>query len=167
MLFRDQPLWQRQLELLSKLQPERIFISARTDPSWRPVDIEFVADAQPSRGPLSGIAAALSRTKSDHLLVLGIDMPFLTVDYLTELVARIRPGCGAVPTIAGRAEPLAAIYPRNADVDLGRALSGDNFSLRPLIAELIFARKLKVVEVRQDERSLFRNLNEPGDVIVE
>ena len=67
-LFRGAPLWQHQLDLLRKLEPGKIFVSARTDPAWRAMDVEFVPDAQPSRGPLSGIAAALSRIKADHLL---------------------------------------------------------------------------------------------------
>src|SRR4029077_13783233 len=35
-LFRGKPLWQVQLETLRKLRPAEIFLSARTDPSWRP-----------------------------------------------------------------------------------------------------------------------------------
>src|SRR5437879_4715270 len=78
MLFGGAPLWQIQLEFLRKTQSQDLFVSAQTDPPWRPTDLGFVADDQPSRGPMSGIAAALSRTTADHLLVLGIDMPFMT-----------------------------------------------------------------------------------------
>ena len=70
-LFQDMPLWEIQLDLLRKLQPDELFISAQTDPPWRPSDCEFVADGQPSRGPLSGIAASLARTMAEHLLALG------------------------------------------------------------------------------------------------
>ena len=59
-VFRNRPLWQIQIELLRKVSSKEIFISAPSDPPWRPADIEFVPDDQPSRGPLSGIAAALS-----------------------------------------------------------------------------------------------------------
>src|SRR5437588_618935 len=84
----------RELDLLRKLEPGKIFVSARTDPAWRAMDVEFVPDAQRSRGPLSGIAATLARATTDHLLVLGIDMPFMSADYLRELSERSRPGCG-------------------------------------------------------------------------
>ena len=60
-LFRNVPLWQIQLDLLRKLPLQEVFVSAQTDPPWRPPAIQFVPDDQPSRGPLSGIAAALSR----------------------------------------------------------------------------------------------------------
>src|SRR5437588_5832058 len=116
-LFRDSPLWQRQLDILRNLEPKELFVSAQTDPPWRPVDVEFVADAQPSRGPLSGIAAALPCAASGHLLALAIDMPFMTDDYLRELFQGTGPHRGIVPMIDNRAEPLAAIYPRDVAVD--------------------------------------------------
>ena len=163
--FRDRPLWQHQLDLLRKLEPQEIFVSAQSDPVWRPADVEFVADAQPARGPLSGIAAPLSRTTGDYLLVIGIDMPFMSAEYLRKLFRKVRPGSGVVPMIEDRAEPLAAIYPRNAEVDFSAALSGDNFSLQPLVAKLIASGKLEAVPVSDAERALFRNLNEPSDLV--
>jgi molybdopterin-guanine dinucleotide biosynthesis protein A len=160
--FRDRPLWQHQLDLLSKLEPQELFVSAQTDPGWRPHDVEFVADAMPARGPMSGIGAALSRTTSEHLL--GIDMPFMTSEFLREVFKRTRPGCGVVPMIENRAEPLAAIYPRDTDVDFNATLSGNNFSLQPLVAQLITLGKLQAVQVADAERVLFRNLNESSDL---
>ncbi|HEV2045538.1 MAG TPA: molybdenum cofactor guanylyltransferase, partial [Chthoniobacterales bacterium] len=121
-LFRNAPLWQIQLDLLRKLELEQLFISAQTDPPWRPADIEFVPDDQPSRGPLSGIAAALSRTSCGHLLVLAIDMPFMTESYLRSLCEKVDRGVGVVPIIEDRAEPLAAIYPREAYDEIVDAL---------------------------------------------
>ena len=97
MLFRGEPLWKTQLERLRRLRPKEILISAQTDPAWRPSDIEFVADQRPSRGPISGIAAALSRIATDHLLVLATDTPFMTEAYLRNLCVgvRVRPGRGS------------------------------------------------------------------------
>ena len=77
-LFRGKPLWQIQLELLRRLEPAEIFISAGTDQPWRPDDVYLVTDDSPSRGPLSGLAASLARMRSAHLLALAIDMPFMT-----------------------------------------------------------------------------------------
>src|SRR5438270_11935623 len=143
MLFRERPLWQNQLDLLRELEPEQLLISAQTDPPWRPADVEFVPDVPPSRGPLSGISSVLSRTTSDHLLVLGVDMPFMSPGYLRDLFERTRPSCGVVPMIDDRAEPLAAIYPRTAELDLIDALFGNDFSLLPLVTKLIAAGKLE------------------------
>jgi len=164
MLFRGQPLWQTQLDLLHKLQPEQILVSAQIDPRWRPSDVGFVADSPPSRGPLSGIAATLCRIKSEHLLVLAIDIPFMTDAYLRKLSGQVRLGCGIVPMLENRAEPLAAIYPREVASEFAQACSGNNFSLQPLVRDLIALGKLRAIEVLPEERSLFDNLNEPGDL---
>ena len=164
MLFRAAPLWKNQLELLRRVEFNEIFVSARTDPPWRPEDVDLVLDAQPSRGPLSGIAATLSRITSDHLFALAIDTPFMTEAYLHRLCAQARPGRGVVPMLENKAEPLAAIYPREAAPEFEQALSGNNFSLQPLVRNLIELGKLQPVELSPEERSLFQNLNEPGDL---
>ena len=163
-LFRNLPLWQIQLDLLRKLQLQEIFVSAQTDPPWRPADIEFVPDNQPSRGPLSGIAAALSRIDSGHLLALAIDMPFMTESYLRRLCEKVERTGGVVPIIENRAEPLAAIYPRDAHDEVVDALLGSDFSLQSLVGKLIAAGKLQPIQVSAEEKAFFRNLNEPGDL---
>src|SRR2546423_3825566 len=117
-LFRNVPLWQIQLDLLRKLQPDALFISGRTDPPWRPAEVQFVPDNGASHGPLSGIAATLSQTTADHLLALAIDMPFMTERYLRGLCQRLVSNRGIVPMIGNRAEPLSAIYPRESRDDV-------------------------------------------------
>src|SRR6516165_1804185 len=77
-LFRGKPLWQIQLETLRALRPAEIFVSARTDPTWRPNDMPFIADIPPSCGPLSGLAASLDQMRTTHLLALAIDMPWMS-----------------------------------------------------------------------------------------
>lgn len=165
-IFEGMPLWRRQLELLRRLDAKEIFVSARTDPAWRPADVELVKDAEPSRGPLSGIAAALARMTSDHLLVLAIDLPFVTFEYFKNLCAQVELGRGIVPTVAARAEPLVAIYPREVVVVFQNALAGKNFSLQPLILRLVAAGQLRPDTIGPEKSNLFRNLNEPTDLQV-
>jgi molybdopterin-guanine dinucleotide biosynthesis protein A len=164
LLFRGKRLWQIQLELLRQLEPAEIFVSARTDPIWRPADVEFVADDPPSRGPLSGLAASLAQMRTEHLLALAIDMPFMTQEYLKFLCYQIEPGRGVLPKIGNRAEPLAAIYSRQAEVDLRNALSGIDFSLQTLTSRLVEAGKLRAIPVSDEARELFLSLNEPADL---
>ena len=163
-IFRGKPLWQIQLALLRKLDPVEVFLSARTDPDWRPDGVQFVADNPPSRGPLSGLAAALATVRSSHLLALAIDMPFMSESYLRFLWQEAEPGRGVLPEIDSRLEPLAAIYPRDVDVDFRNALSGADFSLQTLTSRLVKTGKLRTISVAEWERKLFINLNEPSDV---
>ena len=164
LLVAGEPLWQIQLNKLRQLQPKKISVAARTDPSWRPADVQFVADKLPSHGPISGITAALSRLTTDHLLVLAIDMPFMTEAYFRKLVGQTDDGVGVVPVMENRAEPLAAIYPRQAAAEFSAALAGNAFSLQPLTRTLISLGKLRPLQVLEREHPLFRNLNEPLDL---
>ena len=162
--FREEPLWKWQLDLLRRIRPVELLVSARIDPTWRPKDTLFVADQQPACGPLGGIAAALTCITEDHLLAIAIDMPFMTDAYLHQLCEQVLPGRGLIPMIESRAEPLAAIYPREAKDEFLRALSGNDFSLQPLVRDLIAVRKLSPVKVVPGDAPLFRNLNRPQDL---
>ena len=166
LLYLGKPLWQIQVETLRKLQPQEIFVSARRDPSWRPDDVQFIADIPPSRGPLSGLAASLYRTSTSHLLALAIDMPWMTNKYLEFLCATIEPGRGILPKIGDRAEPLAAIYPREAALEIGNALTGADFSLQSLTCDLVAVGKLREICVAEQDKKLFLNVNVPSDLAV-
>ena len=163
-LFRGKPLWQVQLETLRRLRPGEIFLSARTDPLWRPNDVRFVADIPPSCGPLSGVAASLMKIHTAHLLVLAIDMPFMTENYLRSICDAVDPGRGIVAKIDNRVEPLAAVYPREAEIDFGTALAGNDFSLQNIVRHLFTSGKLLEISVTEQERGLFRNVNTKSDV---
>jgi molybdenum cofactor guanylyltransferase len=163
-LFRGKPLWQFQLETLQKLEPKEIFVSARIDPPWRPDDVLYVADVPPSRGPLNGVAASMNRMRTNHLLALAIDMPWMTSKYLGSLCAQVERGSGLLPKIGDRAEPLAAIYPRQAAIEISRALAGTDFSLQSLTCDLVAVGKLRIVPVAQQEEKFFRNMNELSDL---
>jgi molybdopterin-guanine dinucleotide biosynthesis protein A len=163
LLFRERALWQIQFDLLRTLQPEEIFVSARTDPPWRPSDVQFVSDEQPSRGPLSGLSATLARISTDHLLALAIDMPLMTENYLRLICNLIEPARGVLPMIGNRAEPLAAIYPKATGTDFMMALSGSDFSLQSLTRKLVAAGKLSSVNVLEEDGKFFRNFNELND----
>jgi molybdenum cofactor guanylyltransferase len=163
LLFHGEPLWQRQIRVLRELESQEIFISARSELHWRPADIELILDEAPSRGPLSGLAAALLRMRTNHLLVLAVDMPFMTSEQMRALWGLATLGCGVLPMIGDRAEPLAAIYPREAGGDFATALASDDFSLQRLGRSLVQLDKLQIFEVSRRDEELYRSVNEPGD----
>jgi len=158
-----EPLWERQIKLLRALGLAEIFVSARTPPAWLPVGVELLLDDRPSRGPLSGVAKALATVRTTHLVVLAVDMPFMTAGELGALLALATKGCGVIPMIGDRADPLAAIYPVEASEDFRTALTGSNFSLQPLVNALADAGKVKLCFVPKERAHFYQNLNTPGD----
>jgi molybdopterin-guanine dinucleotide biosynthesis protein A len=164
LVWRGRPLWEWQIEKLRKLSPRKILLSAKSDLAWRPADVDLVLDVTPSRGPLSGLAAALAAMETDHLLALAVDMPFMTTVHLRGLRDRATHGMGVIPMMDGRAEPLCAIYPKEARAVFLEALQGDNFSLQPIGRKLVALDILRAVPVLEKEREFYKSLNEPADL---
>ena len=106
----------------------------------------------------------MNRMTTTHLLALAIDMPWMSKKYLEFLCAQMEPGRGVLPKIGDRAEPLAAIYPREAAIETAKSLAGSDFSLQSLVCDLIAVGKLRPISVAQEEEKLFRNANELADL---
>ena len=164
LLVSGEPLWKRQLRVISDLRPGAVWVSARTVPSWCPAEIEVVTDKPPSRGPLSGIVAGLRRLQSSHLLVLAIDLPQMTTEHLRNLCALARPGTGVIPFHGDYFEPLCAIYPVDALVAAETALTSGDVSLQHFAQSLLLKSQVQVYELASEERPLYLNMNTPSDV---
>ena len=158
-------LWHRQMTLLRSIHPLEIFVSARTDPPWRPADTLFVPDSTPSRGPLSGLTAALHQTRASHLLALAIDMPLMTGSHLRLLCSFVGPDCGVIPYLRGRAEPLAALYPKESLGGMMDALDGGQFGLQSVVRQLTAAGHLTPFVVSPADERLYTNVNSPADML--
>jgi molybdopterin-guanine dinucleotide biosynthesis protein A len=161
--FEGEPLWKRQVEILRALSPQNLFVSARTKPEWLPRDAELLLDDRPSRGPLSGLTKALAAMQTTHLIALAVDMPFMTAAELGALRQRATEGCGIVPTIGEQAEPLAAVYPREAANEFEEALSGSDFSLQAVVRRLAEIEKVRLWAVPGAGANLYRSVNEPRE----
>ena len=164
LVWRGRPLWEWQIEKLRELRPQKILLSARSDPAWRPTGVELVLDTAPSRGPLSGLAAALASTETDHLIALAVDMPFMTDAQLRVLCGLATSGAGVIPVIDGRPEPIAAAYPRESREKFLEALQGTDFSLQPIVEKLVAVGLLRKVPISGLARDLYKSINEPGDL---
>ena len=162
--FDGRPLWKRQLELLQALDPEKIFVSARTAPSWLPNNVGLLLDDPPFRGPISGLAKALAAIGTTHLIVLAVDTPFLEAGELRCLLELATEASGVVPIIEERAEPLAAIYPAEAAEDFQAALEGQDSSLQPIVRKLAAVGKVTLCRVPENRANLYRSVNEPEDL---
>lgn len=159
--WNGQALWQLQLGKLRALRPEKILISARTDKHWRPADATLILDELEMRGPMSGVAAALRVCESEHLLVLAIDLPLITSQYLDSMLCRASRGTGIVPTIGGRFEPVAAVYARES----AGAFETGATSLQTVIYDLVCRGEMRALDVQPHERAFFRNVNQPADLL--
>lgn len=70
-------------------------------------------DSVHAQGPLAGVATALTRTETDHVLLVAVDHPFVTVDTLRHLT-EMADGLPVVPVDDhGVRQVTCAIYPKS------------------------------------------------------
>jgi len=157
-------LLQRALNVASKVAGEvRIVGDANKFASFGPV----VEDVYHRRGPLGGIHTALASSTTDLNLVLAVDLPFVTQEFLQYLIAQARES-GAVVTVArvgGGWQPLCAVYRCEFATLAEVALREGKNKI-----DVLFAKVTNRV-IEEDELvgagfslELFRNVNTPEDL---
>jgi len=110
-------------------------------------------------GPKFGLAPGLQAVRGLHVGDVELDP-----QGRSSVLRQFEPGRGVVAKIDNRAEPLAAVYPREAEIDFRTALAGTDFSLQNVVGDLVMSRKLLEISVTEQERGLFRNVNNVSDV---
>jgi molybdenum cofactor guanylyltransferase len=95
--------------------------------------------ADPGRGPLAALAAALRVLDAEHVLVLAGDHPGLRVELLAHLVGQAGRGAAVACRRGPRLEPLVAVYRRVPALAAAEARLADpaaDCSLHGLLASL-------------------------------
>jgi molybdopterin-guanine dinucleotide biosynthesis protein A len=162
-----QALWQRQLATLRACGPRELFISGRPDGPYAGAGVEILTDSTPELGPLAGLEAGLRRARYPLVLVLAIDLPSMTPEFLSTLLREAgRDGLGRVPSDGDFLEPLAAVYPCDGHALAAECLQSPDRSMRHFIRLATERGQLRPRPLSPDERLLFKNVNRPEDLDV-
>jgi molybdenum cofactor guanylyltransferase len=128
--------------------------------------LPLVADDWPGCGPLSGIATVLRASDSSWNLIIACDLPYLTKPWLDFLIERAlkSKADAVVPRSERGAEPLCAMYHKNAEQGIRAAVEGGVRKVTDALASL----RVEYVEPREwkafaSEGLLFKNVNSPAD----
>jgi molybdopterin-guanine dinucleotide biosynthesis protein A len=103
------------VDRLAMLSTEIIIVTARGEaiPCSSAVRIKTVADIYPAKGTLVGIHSGLIASSSSQAIVVGCDMPFLSVSLLEYMTQTLADSDVALPRIGEMVEPLCAVYSKN------------------------------------------------------
>jgi molybdopterin-guanine dinucleotide biosynthesis protein A len=153
------PLWRRQLDVLKELQPEQLLVAGPPRDEWS--DCEIVADEIPDAGPLAGVAAALKKCTAPLLVVLAVDLPRITAEFLLSLCHH---NAGAVPRGPGGFEPLAAAYPANCAALAVQMLRSGDYSMQSFVRAALEQGLLAERKISETEFNFFHNVNTPADL---
>jgi len=126
-----------------------------------------IADIIPECGPLGGIHAARTHTRAAYNLIIAVDTPFLSADFLRFLTSRAV-AAGTVittPEIAGYTQPLCTVYSRQFLPIASNALKAGEYKIVPLFPR---DATLTISEAEMAQFAftpeMFDNLNTPEDL---
>lgn len=129
----------------------------------------LVADVYKDCGPLGGIHGALTRTQTDLNLMLAVDTPFITRDFLVYLADAARNDPQAmvtVPRTKDGLQPLCAIYRKSFLPPAEQALKEGRLKLDALFhpaATHVIDLTAEALKQRGFSPAMFDNLNTRGD----
>jgi molybdenum cofactor guanylyltransferase len=169
------PLISLALDKLRALGLEPRIAGSRPDlATFAPV----ILDNFPQCGPLGGIEAALAASEAERHLFLPVDLPALPIEFLTWMARRAEASgtAATLPLLAGRPQPLCAVYSRRLLPGLRAALSAGQYKVMDAI-EASAGDSLDAFEVEPLAAALtpeswppappvqdwFRNLNTPEE----
>jgi molybdopterin-guanine dinucleotide biosynthesis protein A len=92
---------------------------------------DVLPDLHPGCGPLSGIEAALAATTRPLNIFLPVDTPLFPAGFLAWMLhrAEITGAYITIPCIAGRPQPLCAVYHRDLLSHVTASLLGGNYKV--------------------------------------
>ncbi|MBL8149626.1 MAG: molybdenum cofactor guanylyltransferase [Blastocatellia bacterium] len=140
-----------------------VVVAQREEYKWLP--LELYIDLWPGKGPMSGIATALSAAQNQYCLIVACDMPFIQTVFFERLIAL---SSGYQLTIAedqgGFLQPLAAIYHKSCLTVVKQMISEE--VLRPqALLDRVSSRVVRYSQFSDLEGAykLFSNLNTPKE----
>jgi molybdopterin-guanine dinucleotide biosynthesis protein A len=118
-------------------------------------------------GPLAGIHAALRFSSTDRNLILAVDLPFITEEFLDFLIARSRSSSAEITVVRTEQgwQPLCAVYHRAVAHYAEDALRRGQYKI-DLLFETANTCVISEIELLAAGFSpqLFRNLNTPEEL---
>lgn len=158
------PLIVRALSTLRNSGVREVFISGRPGTDYSSLHCPVLMDREAGSGPLAGIERALDATEAPLLLVLAVDLPRMTADFLRKLAERCGPLTGVIPKLRGQLEPLAAIYPKRCHFIARDCLLKCRLAVRDFAESCRREGAVKTFTVRGADLPCFDNWNSPSDL---
>jgi molybdopterin-guanine dinucleotide biosynthesis protein A len=154
-------------QILDRFAPQvaGLALSANGDPArFSSLRLPVLADADPSRGPLSGVLAGLlwaARAGASHLVTVPVDAPFLPQDLVPRLLWAAEPAPDA-PVLARTAQglhPTFALWPTASAKALAAFLAS---GASPRLRDFAAAQGAGFADFPSEAE--FANLNTPEDL---
>lgn len=153
--------------IIDKLRPffgEIMIVTDRKDNFSNFKDVRVVEDLVKECGPLGGIYTGLKKISEESAFFIACDMPFLHNGLIERILDATAEGGSiqeaVVPLVEGETEPLHSVYSKRILPKIKMAIEQKRLSIKDFLKDC----DCKYVEVREDERKSFANINTTEDL---
>lgn len=164
--WRGKSFWEIQLEKIRLLNLEPRLVVGPDPPEWLPRDFSWVPDDPGfgSVGPLAGLLALGKAVSTEHLFILGIDLPRFPTDFFLAQAGTLAPGQGWIPEIRGKLQPFAACYPQESLLKIEDFLRTGNNRVLSWVEPALESGILRKIQIPVSLEKAFANVNTPEDL---
>jgi len=159
------PLIEHVLQRVAGLGDDVLITTNRPD-DYAFLGLRMVGDRQPGAGALDGLLTALEAARSDRVLLLACDMPFVSRPLLDHMVGIDSEADVVIPRRGGRLQPLHAIYAASCAASVREALNAGEkrmISFLPSVQTLIVEQE--ILDQYDPNGLSFFNVNTPDDLV--
>jgi molybdopterin-guanine dinucleotide biosynthesis protein A len=147
--FAGVPLLERMLGKLRQLG-----LKARVAGMREPVEgvaVEVVSDLHPDCGPLSGMETALSRSETQLVMMLGVDLPLVEIEFVQWMLerAQVSGAAATIPRVLGQPQPLCAVYRRELLGGIARALNSGDYKTMTAVESAAAGARVDLFDVER------------------
>ena len=157
-LLNDKAMVQYAIATLEPLVDELIIV-ANSD-GYEQFGYPVYNDLIKDKGPLAGIYTGLYHSKSETNIILSCDVPYVTEELITFLIAEHQSAQITIPTKDGRTHQLIGIFSKSCEAVFKLSIENDDLKLRNAFKNL----NLNVVDANHFDQQLFTNINAPDDI---
>ncbi len=151
-----QRLIDKAIQTIKPLCNELIISSNEHIPS---LNYSIISDQHKSIGPMGGLHACLSQSKTDFNLLIPCDVPSITTAVYEKLLEKVQDYDVVLARHkADKVEPLIAIYKTSVLAVIKEQIILKDYKMMHLL------KRVKVCYVDFEESSFFKNMNSPKDL---
>lgn len=163
-----QSLIEHVIHTVNSLSPSELLIVTNTPQDYDYLEYRLVADTIRGQGAIGGIVSALHHSKTDAILIIACDMPFVQHDFLKLLIQKFAEGDyqAVIPTVEGYPQGVLAIYHRDCLPYFEFAIQHDQRKLQTIFSQLERVAYLDETQWQtvDPQGKSFMNINTPDDL---
>lgn len=148
---------------VAKSVSDNILIIANNS-EYRNFGYTVFSDIIKNCGPLGGVYTGLVHSHTDHNLILGCDLPFITQNVAKYVIGKSKGYDVTVPVIDGKMEPLCGLYQKRCLEKFKESLARKELKISKTIKTL----HINMVDItcrKNIGAGVFRNINTPSDLL--